>query len=43
MRTQNIPFSIEKRKLFLNYPIYAAVLSDFSRGLKNEVETSMVL
>ena len=39
MNTNNIPFSIKKRKitLILNLPLW-----DFSNGLKNEFETAVV-
>ena len=41
MSTQNIPFSVEKKKFTLNYPKYAA-MRFFSKGLQNEFETAVV-
>ena len=41
MSTQNIPFSVSKKKFTLNYPKYEA-LWDFSKGIKNEFETAVV-
>ena len=40
MKTHNIPFSIYKKKITLNYPKSADVI--FSKGLKNEFETAVV-
>ena len=41
MSTHNIPFSIIKKKIALNYPKFAAI-GLFFKGLKKEFETSMV-
>ena len=41
MGTHNIPFSILKMKITLNYPKFAAK-RNFSEGLKNEFETTVV-
>ena len=40
MSTHNIPFSIYKTKITLNYPKPAAI--GFSLGLKNELERAVV-
>ena len=40
MSTHNIPFSIKRRKITLNYP--KLPLGEFSKGLKNEFETAVV-
>ena len=39
MSTHNIPFSIQKRKITLNYPKSAA--TGFSKGFKNEIDTAV--
>ena len=39
--THSIPFSIQKKKITLNYPKSAAT-GYFSKGLKNEFETAVV-
>ena len=41
MRTQNIPFSIQKKKIILIY-LKSAAMGFFSKGLKNEFETAVV-
>ena len=41
MNTHNIPFSIEKKKITLNYP-KLAVMRFFLKGLKDEFETAVV-
>ena len=41
MRTQNIPFSIYKKKITLNY-LKSAVMGFCTKGLKNEFETAVV-
>ena len=41
MTAHNIPFSILKKKIKLNYPKSAA-MGLFSYGLKNEFETAVV-
>ena len=41
MNTHNIPFSIEKKKIKLNYP-KLAVMGFFLKGLKNEFESAVV-
>ena len=40
MSTHDIPFSIYRRKINLNYPKFAAVR--FSKALKNEFATAVV-
>ena len=40
MSTHNIPFSIYKKKITLNYP--KSTVMGFSKGLKNEFETVVV-
>ena len=43
MKTHNIPFSSERKKITLNYPkSVARCLFHFSNGLKNEFETAVV-
>ena len=41
MSTHNIPFSIKKKKITLNYSKFAA-MGFFSKELKNEFETAVV-
>ena len=41
MSTHNIPYSILKKKISLNYPESAA-MGVFFKGLKNKFETAMV-
>ena len=41
MRTHNIPFSVRKEKITLNYPRSAA-MGFFSNRLKKEFETAVV-
>ena len=41
MSTYNIPFSIYKKKITLNYP-KSAVMGFCTKGLKNEFETAVV-
>ena len=40
MSTHNIPFSLLKKKLTLNYP--KLKLWDFSKGLKNDFEIAVI-